>query len=98
MPKEREEADWDDPLEQMIEWTPHTITKTNGTIRKHTTFVTDSTMLFHKHDKLTKDHECWTYIKPHARAEMAEQPTWPSSTIVLGPTKLAMWQPQQSTS
>ena len=40
-PKEGEETDRDDPLEQMIERTPHTITEANGTIIKHPTFVID---------------------------------------------------------
>ena len=97
-PKEGEETDWDDPLEQMIERAPHTITEANGTIIKHSTFVTDNKMLFDKLAELTRDHECWTYIKPHARAEMAGQPTWPSRTIILGPTTLATWLQQQSTS
>ena len=66
-PKEREETDWDDPFEQMIERAPHTITEANGTITKHPTFVTDNKMVFDKLDELTRDHECWTYIKPHAR-------------------------------
>ena len=39
-PKEEEETDWDDPLEQMIKRAPHTITEANGTIIKHPTFVT----------------------------------------------------------
>ena len=45
-PKEGEEIDWDDPLEQMIERAPHTITEADGTIIKHPTFVTDNKMLF----------------------------------------------------
>ena len=45
-PKEGEETDSDDPLDQMIERAPHTITEANGTIIKHPTFVTDNKMLF----------------------------------------------------
>ena len=40
-PKEGEETDWDDPLEQMIERAPHTITEADGAIIKHPTFVTN---------------------------------------------------------
>ena len=47
---------------------PHTLTEANGTIIKHPTFVTDNKMLFDKLAELTREHECWTYIKPHARA------------------------------
>ena len=32
----------DDPLEQMIERVPHTLTEVNDTIIKHHTFVTDT--------------------------------------------------------
>ena len=56
-PKEGEETDWDDPLEQMIERAPHTITGANGTI-KHPTFVTDNKMLFDQLAELTRDHKC----------------------------------------
>ena len=52
----------------MIERAPHTITEANGTIIKHPTFVTDNNMLFDKLAELTRDHEYWTYIKPHKRA------------------------------
>ena len=83
-PKEGEETYWDDLLEQMIERAPHTITEASGTIIKHPTFVKDNKMLFDKLAELTRDHECWTYIKPHARARMAGQPTWSSRTIILG--------------
>ena len=44
--KEGEETDRDDPLEQMIERAPHTITETDGTIIKHPTFVTGNEMYF----------------------------------------------------
>ena len=66
-PKEGEETDWDDPLEQMIERAPHTTTEADGTIR-HPTFKTDNKMFFDKLAELTCEHKCWTYIKPHARA------------------------------
>ena len=45
-PKEGEETDWDDPLEQMIERAPHNITQGNGTIIKHPAFVTGNKRLF----------------------------------------------------
>ena len=38
-PKEGEDTYWDEPLEQMIERAPHTITEANGTIIKHPTFM-----------------------------------------------------------
>ena len=72
-PKEGEETDWDDPLEQMIERAPHTITQADGTVIKHPTFVTDNKMVFDKLADLTHEHECWTYIKPHARARNARE-------------------------
>ena len=37
-----------DPLEEMIERAPHTITEADGTIIKHPNFVTDNKMLFDK--------------------------------------------------
>ena len=52
----------------MIEREPQAITEADGTIIKHPTFVTDNIMLFDKLAELTQEHECWTYIKPHARA------------------------------
>ena len=64
----REETDWDDPLEQMIERAPHTITEADDTIIKHPTYVTDQKMFSDKLAELTCEYECWTYIKPHARA------------------------------
>ena len=67
-PNKGEETDWDDPLEQMIERAPHTITEASGTIIKHPTFVTDNKMLLDKLAELTRDHEYWTCVKPHARA------------------------------
>ena len=67
-PKEKKDTDMDDPLEQMIERVPHTLTEVNDTIINHHTFVTDNKMLFDKLAELTRDHECWTYIKPCARA------------------------------
>ena len=38
-PKEKEDTDMDDPLEQMIERVPHTSTEVNDIIIKHHTFV-----------------------------------------------------------
>ena len=91
-PKEGEETDWDDLLEQMIESAPHGITEANPT------FGTENKMLFDKLAELTRKHECWTYIMPHPEPEMAGQPTWPSRTIILGLTTLATWLQQLSTS
>ena len=34
-PKDGDETEWDDPLEQMIERAPHSITEADGTIIKH---------------------------------------------------------------
>ena len=66
--KEGEETDLDDPLEQMIERAPHTITEANGTIIKHPTFMTDNKMFFDKLVELSREHEWWTHSKSHARA------------------------------
>ena len=80
---------WDDQLEQRIERAPHTITVANGTITKHLPFVTDNKMLFDRLAEITREPDCWTYIKPHTRSEMERQAAWPSRTIILGPTTLA---------
>ena len=66
--RKREDTDMDDPLEQMIQRVPHTLTEVNDTIINHHTFVTDNKMFFDKLVELTRDYECWTYIKPCARA------------------------------
>ena len=52
-PKEGEENDWDNPLEQMIERATHTITQADGTIIKHPIFVTDNKMVFDNLAELT---------------------------------------------
>ena len=44
----KEDNDTDDPLEQMIERAPHTLTEANDIIIKHHTIVTDNKMLFDK--------------------------------------------------
>ena len=90
-PKEGEETEWDDPLEQMIERAPHTITETNGTIIKHPTFVTDNKMLFDKLAQVTREHKCWTYIKPHARSRNGRAAYMAFKNHCLGPNKLATW-------
>ena len=41
-PEEKEDTDMDDPLGQMIERVPRTLTEVNDTIIKHHTFVTDN--------------------------------------------------------
>ena len=87
-PKEGEETDWDDPLEQMIERAPQTITVANGTIIKHPTFATDNKMLFDKLAELTREHECWTYIKPHARARNGRAAYMAFKNHYLGPNNI----------
>ena len=96
--KDGEETDWDDTLEQMIERAPHTITEANRTIIKHSTFATDNKMVFDKHAELTREHECWTYLKPHARARNGRAAYMASKNHYLCPTILEIWLPQQSTS
>ena len=87
-PKEGEETDWDDPLEQMIERAPHTITEPNGTIIKHPTFVTHNKMLFDKLSESTRDNECWSYIKPHARARNGRAAYMAFKNHYLGPNNI----------
>ena len=87
-PKEGEETYWDDPLEHMIERAPHTITEANGTIIKHPTFVTDNKMLFDKLAELTRDHECWTYIKPRTRARNGRAAYMAFKNRYLGPNNI----------
>ena len=87
-PKEGEQADRDDLLEQMIDAAPHTITEANGTITKHPTFVTDNKMLFDKLAELTREHECWTYIKPHARARNRRAAYMAFKNHYLGPNNI----------
>ena len=87
-PKEGEEADRDDLLEQMIDRAPHTITEANGTITKHPTFVTDNKMLFDKLAELTREHECCTYIKPHARARNRRAAYMAFKNHYLGPNNI----------
>ena len=72
----------------MIERAPHTITEANGTIIKHPTFVTDNKMLFDKLAKLTREHECWTYIKPHARARNGRAAYMAFKNHNLGPNNI----------
>ena len=87
-PKEGEETDWDDQLEQMIERAPHTITEAHGTIIKHPTFVTDNKMAFDKLTELTREHECWTYLKPHARARNGREAYMAFKNHYLGPNNI----------
>ena len=87
-PKEGEESDWDDPLEQMIESAPHTITEGNGTFIKHPTFVTNNKMLFDKLAELTRDHECWTYSKPHPRDRSGRAAYMAFKNHYLGPNNI----------
>ena len=86
--KEGEETDWDDPLEQMTERDPHTITEANNTTMKHPTFVTDNKMLFDKLAELTREHECWTYIKPDARARNGRVAYMALKNHYLGPNNI----------
>ena len=37
-------------------------------LSKHPTYVADNKMFSDKLAELTCEYECWTYIKPHARA------------------------------
>ena len=86
--KENEDTDMDDPLEQMIERAPHTLTEANDTIIKHHTFVTDNKMHFDKLAELTRDYECWTYIKPHARARNGRAAYMAFKNHYLGPNNI----------
>ena len=97
-PKEKEDTDMDDPLEQMIERVPHTLTEVNDTIIKHRICDRYIERFFNKLAELTRDHSAGPTSSLMQEPEMAEQPTWPSRTIILGPTTLAIWQQQQSTS
>ena len=72
----------------MIERAPHTIKEANGTITKHPSFVTDNKMLFDKLAELTRDHECWTYIKPHARARNGRAAYMAFKNHYLGPNNI----------
>ena len=87
-PKEGEETDWDDPLEQLIERGPHTITEANGTIIKHPMFVPDNKMLFDMLAELTREHECWTCIKSHARARNGRAAYVALNNHYLGPNSI----------
>ena len=87
-PKEGEKTDWDDQLEHMKDRAPHTITEANGTITKHPTFVTDNKMLSDKLAELTREHECWTYIKPHARTINGRAAYMAFKKHYLGPNKI----------
>ena len=79
---------------------PHTLTEANGTIIKHPTFVTDNKMLFDKLAELTREHECWTYIKPHARARNGRAAYMAFKNHYLGPNNIGNMaaMPQLSTS
>ena len=75
-------------MEQMIERAPHTITEANGTIIKHPTFVRDNKMLFDKLAEPTREHECWTNIKPHARARNGRTAYMAFKNHYLGPNNI----------
>ena len=76
------------PLEQMIERAPHTFTEADGTIIKHPTFVTDNKMLFDNLAELTREHQCWTYIKPHTRARNGREADMAFKNHYLGPNNI----------
>ena len=57
----------DDPLLQIIERVPHTLTK---------------------RAELTREHECWTYIKPHARTRKGRAAYMAFSSHYLGPKSI----------
>ena len=67
---------------------PHTFTEANGTITKHPTSVTDNKMFFDKLAELTRDHECWTYIKHHARARNGRAAYMAFKNHYLGPNNI----------
>ena len=82
----------------MIERAPHTITEADGTIIKHPTFVTDNKSFFDKLAEVTQEHECWTYVKPHARARNGREARMAFKNHFLGPTTLVTWLLQLTTS
>ena len=88
LPKEGEETDWNGQLEQIIDRAPHTIKEADGTAIKHPTFVTNNKMLFDKFAELTRDHECWTYIKPQARARDDRAAYMAFNKYYLGPNNI----------
>ena len=61
--------DLDDPLEQIIERVPHTLTELA---------------------ELTREHVCWTYIKPHARVRNGRTAYMAFKSHYLGPNNIDM--------
>ena len=93
-PKEGEETDWDDPLDQMIERAP---CRLRGKWHHHETLHIYDRQLFDKLAELTRDHECWTYIKPHARARNGRAAYMAFKNHYLGSNNIGKMLPQQST-
>ena len=56
---------------------------------KHPTFVTDSKMLFEMLAELTRDHEYWSYIKPHERARNRRAAYMAFKNHYLGPNSIS---------
>ena len=54
------ETNYDTPQDEMIAHAPMVLA--NGD--KHPTFLTDCQTVWDKISDLTRDHECWTYVKP----------------------------------
>ena len=58
------ETNYDTPQDEMIAHAPMMIA--NGD--EHPTFLTDRQTIWDKISDLTREHECWTYVKPAQRA------------------------------
>ena len=72
----------------MIESAPHIIIEADSTIIKHPTFVTHNKMFFGKLAELTHENECWTYMKPHARARNGREAYMAFKNHYLGPNNI----------
>ena len=58
------ENNYDTPQDEMIAHAPMMLA--NGD--EHPTFLTDHQTVWDKISDLTRDHECWTYVKPAQRS------------------------------
>ena len=59
------EANWDEPLAQMIDHIPHWISPVEEDGDTHDlTFMVDNKTFFNKLAEICCDHACWTYPKP----------------------------------
>ena len=63
------ETNYDTPQDEMIAHAPMMIA--NGD--EHPTFLTDRQTIWDKISDLTREHECWTYVKPAQRARNGRQ-------------------------